>query len=288
MSKVVATALLISLINHGAYTDMASAWEDQDFVRNCPPSRCSDGGPEIRFPHRLESSNSSSACGASCARLACSGPDTILHHPFLGPCKVTAIDYKKAVFQIIPLVDSLSPCPLQKLIIENLPKPDYRYSRCSLYDAQPGKTVSCSKLLTPSSSPTDNYDANIADRAVVGPISCLSDPSHFSYLVDANEYIYSLPLNCKAVSKGIIQIPGLVTADGPTFKQLAERIVNFAETTVSWSGGGIPYNCSRIKVIAATSSVAAFVVISLVVATALYISLKLRNGEWKEGLGPKY
>uniref|UniRef100_A0A0E0FF93 non-specific serine/threonine protein kinase n=1 Tax=Oryza nivara TaxID=4536 RepID=A0A0E0FF93_ORYNI len=308
MSKVIATTLLLSVISHGAYPAMGSAWEEEDFARNCPPSRCSGSGPEIRFPHQLESSNSSSSsCSASCARLACSGPDTILHHPFLGPCKVTAIDYKKAVFQIIPLVDSLSSCPLEKLIIDNLPEPDYRSRRCSLYNAHPGKIVCCSKALTPSMSPTNDYDGNIADHAVLGPISCLSDPSHFSYLVDAYEDIYSLPLDCKAVSKGIVPISGAVTADGPTFKQLAERILNFAETNVSWSEGGIPDNCvqceqqgqrcafslqrnqtfcmghkphgSRVKVIAATSSVAAFVVISLVVATAIYLSLKLRYNE---------
>ncbi|KAB8082426.1 hypothetical protein EE612_004303 [Oryza sativa] len=308
MSKVIATTLLLSVISHGAYPAMGSAWEEEDFARNCPPSRCSGSGPEIRFPHQLESSNSSSSsCSASCARLACSGPDTILHHPFLGPCKVTAIDYKKAVFQIIPLVDSLSSCPLEKLIIDNLLEPDYRSRRCSLYNAHPGKIVCCSKALTPSMSPTNDYDGNIADHAVLGPISCLSDPSHFSYLVDAYEDIYSLPLDCKAVSKGIVPISGGVTADGPTFKQLAERILNFAETNVSWSEGGIPDNCvqceqqgqrcafslqrnqtfcmghkphgSRVKVIAATSSVAAFVVISLVVATAIYLSLKLRYNE---------
>uniref|UniRef100_A0A0D9UW22 non-specific serine/threonine protein kinase n=1 Tax=Leersia perrieri TaxID=77586 RepID=A0A0D9UW22_9ORYZ len=306
MSKAIATALLF-LINHGVSMAMASAWEDEDFTKNCPLSQCSDGGPEIRFPHRLESSSSSSACGTSCGSLACSGKDTILHHPFLGPCKVAAIDYKKAVFQIIPLVESLSPCPLQKIIIEDLPEPDYRYSRCSLYDAQPGKIVRCSKVLTPSTSWTGVYDGNIADRAVVGPISCLGDPSHFSYLVDAQEDIYSLPLDCKAISKGIVPISGTANADSPTFKERAERIINFAEMTVSWFGGEIPYNCmqceqqgrrcafssqmnqtfcmrdktqgSRVKVIAATTSAGALIVVSLVLAIALYLFLKSRYSE---------
>ncbi|TVU34164.1 hypothetical protein EJB05_15993, partial [Eragrostis curvula] len=33
------------------------AWEDEDFFSNCPPSRCSKYGPEIRFPFQLESSS---------------------------------------------------------------------------------------------------------------------------------------------------------------------------------------------------------------------------------------
>jgi hypothetical protein len=126
-SKFLAIYLLLAFLSHGTCSYMAttaSGWDDHDFFRHCPPSRCSKDGPEIRFPHRLESSNTSSACRASCARLACSGQDTILHHPILGPCKVTSIDYKEAVINIIHLLPF--PCPLQKLMVDSLPPLQFR------------------------------------------------------------------------------------------------------------------------------------------------------------------
>lgn len=81
MIKILVTALLPSLLNHG--TGMATTWDDKDFFKYCPPSRCSKHGPEIRYPYRLESSNTSSTCGAPCMNSACSGQDTILAHPDL-------------------------------------------------------------------------------------------------------------------------------------------------------------------------------------------------------------
>ncbi|KAF6987151.1 hypothetical protein CFC21_004821 [Triticum aestivum] len=47
MRKLLVTALLLlPLINHGIY--LATAWDDQDFFKYCPPSQCSQHGPEIR------------------------------------------------------------------------------------------------------------------------------------------------------------------------------------------------------------------------------------------------
>ncbi|CAM0878950.1 unnamed protein product [Alopecurus aequalis] len=301
---LVVAALMASLLGHGTGMDTASTGrDDQNFFRYCPPSRCSKDGPEIRFPLRLETSGSSSSCGATCAKLDCSGQDTILFHPLLGPCKVTAIDYSRATLNIIPLVDSLSPCPLQKLISTSRPA-DF-FNRCSLYQATPGKLVSCSKEFTPSSTTQvddDHIVKNAADY-IVGPISCFSNQSQFTYLVIARLYMFVLPLDCKVVSSILIPLGW----DGLTFKQTSERIISFSETTASWSDDDITYNCtkcelggrtcafssrrnqtfcishgphgSRVKVTAATSSAAAFVVLLLMVATALYHSLKTRYNE---------
>uniref|UniRef100_A0A0E0FFB2 non-specific serine/threonine protein kinase n=1 Tax=Oryza nivara TaxID=4536 RepID=A0A0E0FFB2_ORYNI len=298
MSKFLAISLLLTLLSHCAYSysrATASAWRDQDFFGYCRVSQCSDGGPEIRFPHRLQSSNTSSACGASCARLACSGPDTILHHPFLGPCNVTSIDYRKATMKIIPL---RSPCPLQKLIFNTLPPNDNL--SCELYSNDPAKIVQCSKKFTPSgTSPVDGEAFMTTADYIAGPISCLGDTKHFSYLVFARLYMYVLPLDCRIVSKGSIPIPRPLNIYGPTFKERAEAIINLAEITVSWWPDEVTFNytkcdevtfnctkcerqkqrCQRVKVISVTSSVAAFVVLSFIVATALYLSLKSRYDE---------
>ncbi|KAE8820419.1 putative rust resistance kinase Lr10 [Hordeum vulgare] len=183
------TVLLLCLLSHATDMATASAWDDKDFFRHCPSSRCSKNGPEIRFPLRLESSNSSSSCRATCAKVTCSGQDTILLHPLLGPCKVTTIDYSRAVFTIVPLVDS---CPLQKLISINLPA-TADVDRCGLYEFTPAKLVYCSSVFTPSG-------------------------------------------------------------------------------TAEFAG-------SHAKVIAATSSVATFIVLSVMVATTIYLSVKSRYNE---------
>lgn len=225
--------LLLLLLSHGTYISMASSsWDDQDFFRHCPPARCSKHGPEIRFLHRLQSSNTSSACGASCARLTCSGQDTILHHPHLGPCNVTSIDYKEGVMKIIPLVGTSSPCPLQKLIFDSLTPYDSQI--CALYMSDHAKVVHCSKEFTPSgTSLVDGDWENIADY-IVGPIPCLGDTKHFAYLVYAQLCAYVLPLDCKIISRGSIPIPRPPYYPIPFFKQRAEAITNFAETNVSW------------------------------------------------------
>ncbi|KAF0899021.1 hypothetical protein E2562_012712 [Oryza meyeriana var. granulata] len=63
-AALVAGALLLvsSLLLGGAHLQLqATAWEDKDFFSYCPPSRCSEHGPEIRYPFRLNSSNTPSS-----------------------------------------------------------------------------------------------------------------------------------------------------------------------------------------------------------------------------------
>nr|CAB3477391.1 unnamed protein product [Digitaria exilis] len=101
---------------HPGGMSMATAWDDEDFFRYCPPSRCSKHGPEIRFPFRLESSNTSTLCGAPGMKLTCSDQDTILVHPFI----VTAIDYRLNTLTFVPRVDSSASCR-KKLMSASLP-----------------------------------------------------------------------------------------------------------------------------------------------------------------------
>ncbi|KAL6848293.1 hypothetical protein ACP4OV_022421 [Aristida adscensionis] len=310
MTIIVTTALLVCLLKHG--TEMATAWEDRDFFSYCPPSRCSKDGPEIRFPLRLESSNSSSSCshgGARCTKLRCSGQDTILLHPFLGKSKVISVDYKHTSMNIIPFVkQSTSACPIQ-----DVSPPDVdRNCWMSMYDR--GKLVGCSREATPNAAALEDYIQYNMPHAVtvnltdyfVGPIPCLSSPGHFTYLV-ADLPVQFLPLDCKATSNNFIPI--LATTSDATFRQMVEATFGFSEITVSWeeySDGrdGITYSCrncelrgqhcafssernqvfcmtkagSHVKVIAA-SLVACFIVLSVTVAVALYFSLKSKYNE---------
>uniref|UniRef100_A0ACD5ZN62 Uncharacterized protein n=1 Tax=Avena sativa TaxID=4498 RepID=A0ACD5ZN62_AVESA len=313
MSKSLAIAImLLPLISHAR--DLATVWDDKDFFKYCPPSQCSQHGPEIRFPFCLASSNTSSlsSCGcedASIRKLACSGQDTILVHPVLGPYIVSTIDYKRSSMKIIPLVD---PCQLlQKAIISRSSsspqvdanddkEPGFRSVDQYFSLTSSATLVCCSREFTPG-----------AANRIAGPVSCLSNATNFLYFVAGYEDMSLLPLDCKVVpvSNGLVsQIPMYMMDDlmpgmySHSFKESAESILSFAEKTVYWnyytctqcelngrrcalSSEGNEAFCmrdphgSRIKVIAATSSVAAFFVLLLTVATALYLSLRTRYNE---------
>ncbi|XP_037446278.1 rust resistance kinase Lr10-like [Triticum dicoccoides] len=305
MRQLLAIALLLlPLVNQGI--NLATAWDDKDFFKYCPPSNCSQHGPEVRFPFCLESSNkssSSSSCGCagrSIFKLACSGQDTILFHPVLGPYNVSAIDYMHSSMKITPLVD---PCLVlqQKPVISrssSSPQADVTYYHMPGLDLWNSSLVRCLREFAPG-----------AADAIAGPVSCLSNTTNFFYLVNGYEDMSILPLDCKVVPLSDGAGGGLIPMymfDDPmshklpvSFKERTERMLSFAETTVYWygyycakcerSGGHCAFSSqrdgqfcmpgphgSRIKVIAATSSVAAFVVLLLTVATVLYLSLKTR------------
>uniref|UniRef100_A0A0D3EIZ0 Protein kinase domain-containing protein n=1 Tax=Oryza barthii TaxID=65489 RepID=A0A0D3EIZ0_9ORYZ len=308
MRGFVAAALLVLSLLLNLHT-AAAAWEDKDFFKSCPPSRCSEHGPEIRFPFQLESNNTTtpSSCGLPCMKLSCSGQDTILDNKYyLGsPYKVTAIDYKHRILTVVPLADednsSSSPCPLLKSISF---RPSNGYydteyqNPCQTYYTYYAALVSCSKEFALASVPGAATDNDY----IPGPINCLSNQTHFSYLVADYAPMSLLPLDCEVISDGPIPIP-IFHYSGyawKTFRESAERILNFSETMVRWGF----HNCSQceyqgqhcafssqrnqtfcmprgshVKVIAATSSVAAFVVLLLMVATALYLSLKTKYNE---------
>jgi hypothetical protein len=146
--------LLLLLLNYTSYA--ATSWEDDDFLKTCSSHRCHKHGPEIWFPFRLPSHPPS--CGAPRMQLSCSGHDTILDHPVLGSCKVTAIYYRHRVMNIILPVDSSSHCPLQKLVTRNQSTDVYTPVTHQYPDSV---LVGCSREGT-------NQDG------IVGPSSCLN------------------------------------------------------------------------------------------------------------------
>ncbi|CAO2193338.1 unnamed protein product, partial [Urochloa humidicola] len=240
------------LLSHG--TDISTAWDDQDFFKYCPPTRCSKDGPEIRFPLRLESSNSSPSCGAAtCTKLTCSGEDTILRHPFLGLSKVIDLDYNNSMMKIVPLLEQqFSKCPIQNL---TLPADDLD-DMCYLNVYEAGRLVECTAEFTPSgilqyggsfcSSHTNYYkyesayfvsSGESAADLIAGPIPCLSNPGRFTYLVHACLLMTFLPLDCKVLSNTLVPIFLIASEDEDThtFKKRAETIIGFSDITTSWS-----------------------------------------------------
>ncbi|VAH55215.1 unnamed protein product [Triticum turgidum subsp. durum] len=284
LPKFLVTLLLICLLTYESYVDAAP--EEQDFLRTCSSHRCSKHGPEIRFPFRLSSHQSS--CGAPGMQLSCSGDDTILDHHVLGSCRVTEIYYRHRVINVIPLVEPSTQCPLQKLISANVATDVYKQPQ----SLQVTTLVRCSRNFTPE----DQY-------SIVGPASCLNNnASQFWYIADSYAYMSDLPRDCTAVSKGI-PIPLTYDKDGPNFKEKANNFLNFGETTFTWHLNNITDVCQQCEhkdqhcgfisqrhqafcqhhgvpvIPVAASSVAAFVVFSLMVATAMYLSLKSKYNE---------
>jgi len=238
MTGFLVVALLSCLLKDGAYKAMG--WDDADFFSNCPPSRCSKHGPEIRYPFRLESSNASSLCGAPCLKLGCYGDDTILVLPTaVIQYKVTAIDYRRGTLTLAPRVDESSSSCKQKLMSVSLPRNVFKCEDpdpCSLMLCYHGYAtiVSCLREFIPS---------NLAANFIFGPISCLSSASQFSYLVDGYASMSLLPLDCKVVPH--INFLKSTPTVGSTFKEQAETILDFSGTTaISWDYVAAPYYCT--------------------------------------------
>ncbi|KAK1661205.1 hypothetical protein QYE76_049364 [Lolium multiflorum] len=265
--------------------------DDEDFFKRCPSHRCRKHGPEIRFPFWL--STHPPACGTPGMQLSCSGDDIILDHHVLGSCKVTAIYYRHRVINVTPLVEPLTQCPLQKLMSVNLATDVYTQPQSS----EVTTLVRCSKGFVPADP-----------SSIAGPAPCISNnASQFWYLASSIAYINDLPRDCMAVSKGI-PVPFTYDKYGPnsdrnTFREKANTVLNFGETTFTWHLSNITDACQRCEqkgrhcgfssqrrqafcqhhgrhvIPIAASSVTAFVVLSSVVTTALYLSLKSRYNE---------
>jgi hypothetical protein len=252
MSKLLVIAiLLLPLISHGRDLSPVWVWDDKDFFKHCPPSQCSQHGPEIRYPFCLDSSNTSSR-GCVCisdVKLVCSGQDTILVHPVLGPYNVIAIDYRHSSMKLIPLVD---PCLVlqQKLIVSRgSSSPQVDDPKVVIDDEDPGREninfwissatlVCCSREFTPG-----------AAVRIAGPVSCLRNATHFFYLAHDYEDMSLLPLDCKVVpfsdgSSGCsIPMYNFQDTSHQWFKESIERILNFAEQIVYWED----YTCANCE-----------------------------------------
>jgi hypothetical protein len=224
MLEVFLVALLFLALSYGI--NRATASGDGDFFHNCTPSKCNEGSPEIRFPFR--DATSPPSCGAPGMELSCSREAyTILLHPVIGLCKVTAIDYRYGTLNIIPLEESWTQCPLQKISTTNLATSVY-----TPYGLETATMVRCSRELLPREKASITRGTG---DSIVGPISCLSNKSQFIYLMDGSESMSLLPLDSTVVSNGILMPLDYDVRSFVPFAQKAKRIITFGETTLTWS-----------------------------------------------------
>ncbi|KAJ1690662.1 hypothetical protein LUZ63_014817 [Rhynchospora breviuscula] len=157
---------------------------DTGFFDKCKPSRCSESGPEIRFPYRLYSSPE--FCGVPGMELTCSSNgDTVLYLPNLNNnTKVLAIDYKYG-YLTIELGNSYN-CLLQNLSTVNLTSTLYspRTETISL--------LTCPTMFIPNTS----FD-------LTGPVTCLSGIKSYIYVVSVTESMDKIPPECMVVRNNV-------------------------------------------------------------------------------------
>ncbi|OAY71628.1 rust resistance kinase Lr10-like [Ananas comosus] len=280
--RLVAILLALFLVAAGRSIIVSGNDADDDFFEKCPASRCAEGGPEIRFPYRLDSSPL--LCGAPGMELSCSGKDTVLALPHAGSFNVTTVDYRYGLITIKlggSCLHGLTGQPGSINLTSSGYPPDDDIWVISL--------IGCPRKWTPE----DDYHA-------AGPISCLSTASQFVYLVDAFTYASGLPSYCRVIAADL-SIPfrrptkydytWLETA--ADFKEKVADFIAQGEVTLWWHVPPITDKCVQcekakkycgfssatnqafcrqgpnIKLIAATSS-AAFVILLLLVVILVY------------------
>ncbi|KAJ4788603.1 Protein kinase family protein [Rhynchospora pubera] len=159
---------------------------DTHFFDICPPSRCNDSGPEIRYPYRLDSSPES--CGVPGMVLTCSEEgDTVLTLPNFGTTVVQVINYQLFGYVTVRLGNSWPSCLLQNRTMMNLTT--LLYSPMTT----PISLITCPKMLT----------LNNDRDSLTGPVSCLSSPDKYIYVVSAYESMDVIPFGCMMLENGI-------------------------------------------------------------------------------------
>ncbi|XP_044493699.1 rust resistance kinase Lr10-like [Mangifera indica] len=153
---------------------------DQNPYQFCQPTKCSENGPEIRFPFRLKTQPVS--CGLEGFEMSCSNGKTMLHLPFSSGYFVEYISYWNGSIVIKAMNDTT--CPIQSLVSLNLTssKFSFLYSKFSMSTA----LLIC--------------EMNIRwDYSFVGPFDCKSDGGNFVYALTAfsdAEMAYQTPAVC--------------------------------------------------------------------------------------------
>ncbi|KAJ6792718.1 rust resistance kinase Lr10-like isoform X1 [Iris pallida] len=218
-----------------------------DLANDCPPSRCSQSGPEIRLPLSLNSAPGYCRLFSSSLNLSCSDNNTLLlHSPSPSPSPsgggggssnvVDAIDYNRG---LIKLSRPWAACPWQTNSTTIDDSDPYFYSYCPLRlirysypDCYPFNDME-NIIYTLTNCTSELVSSNIRNESIAGPISCLSGGTgtgYFVYAVDSlHTAVDSLPSYCSAAYRGTAGCTGYRTQNW-TFR---EEMEDFSRT-VPW------------------------------------------------------
>jgi Wall-associated receptor kinase galacturonan-binding len=203
--------------------------------KDCLPLRCSEHGPTVRYPFRLDTH--SPHCGYDTLILSCFNGNTVLRLNFSGDYNVTAIDYKNTAISITR--HSWTPnCPWSQLTEPN---------------------VTGSLFILPYPENLDWFDCpdNLTSFSeyeyIAGPILCKSSEGHFSYVADSYVDAAYLPFTCtKTGNSTMFPSPQVINPYRGYFpsspKEFQHMVRDFAARPVSamyWNDALI--NCSKCE-----------------------------------------
>ncbi|KAJ0039976.1 hypothetical protein Pint_26910 [Pistacia integerrima] len=142
----------------------------------CPITNCSEKGPTIRFPFRLNTQLN--FCGHEGFELSCSNKNTILHLPSSSSdYYVQEISYRDSTITIRDVQETT--CAIQSLLSFNITN-----SKIFFFPFRSGKTlVNCTETV-------DIYGA-------IGPVECVSGDKIFVYVIDSDTSMDALPSTCR-------------------------------------------------------------------------------------------
>ncbi|KAJ0037734.1 hypothetical protein Pint_22128 [Pistacia integerrima] len=142
----------------------------------CPITNCSEEGPTIRFPFRLNTQPN--FCGHEGFELSCSNNNTILHLPSSSSdYYVQEISYRDSIITIRDVQETT--CPIQSLLPFNITN-----SKFFFFPSWLGMTlVNC----------TETVDLSGA----IGPVECVSGDKFFVYVIYSYTSIDELPSACR-------------------------------------------------------------------------------------------
>ncbi|XP_058102688.1 rust resistance kinase Lr10-like isoform X2 [Magnolia sinica] len=143
---------------------------------DCPTTRCSRHGPQIRFPFGKQGSQHQDRCNYPGFELLCKGKQTVLHLPFTREVEVSHIDYGS---QKLRVVDP-NGC-IQGLLFH----PNLSSSPFSYYSSSGPINITVVNCLVGVSF---GYHEKFA---------CMSDLEHDVFLLLSTYWLETLPLSCQ-------------------------------------------------------------------------------------------
>ncbi|XP_077222465.1 rust resistance kinase Lr10-like isoform X2 [Tasmannia lanceolata] len=218
----------------------------------CSPSNCSDHGPEIRFPFRLQDHNQPQHCGYPNFNLSCKGNDTVFNFPSSTEVFVKEIDYMSQTLTIFDPQNCIGGLLFDhKLDLSNSLFHYYKYYNHSF--------LNCS-------SAVDDFFYNNQ------PIPCLSG-FHYHVFLSPEDYVSSLPVSCQRIKTILTpywryDLPLVLKWDTPRCSHCEER------------GGRCGFKSKTGEEITCKPAVKGVSIGIFVLLVATMISIKVYN-RWK-------
>lgn len=159
--------------------------------------------------------------------LFCSGNETLLEHQNVGRCKVLFVDYVNGEITV-ELGDAFSFCPVNNLTSINLTTEIFQP-----YGMRKMDLVSCQK---------DKITQYFSFNPEGGPISCLSNATQLTYMVNGIYTVSSLPYYCVVLSNNL-SVPYTDTWIYDDYSDLGKGLVEHFNVTLVYYVPGVTDEC---------------------------------------------